>query len=156
MHKAAHPARCLVCKEARTRECSAILRSSILWQCLELCCLCCLMTRHRLCDRFTACEGRKPYLMVVPDNHTVPRNAGQCCGQILTVASTTTAAAQLAVSLYNPLRICRIYCHMLMVLDDEDFYNLQSTFTVSQQRGISTALNTLVFRTHCPATSGKL
>ena len=58
--------------------------------------------------------------------------------------------------MHDPLQTCRTYCHLLMVLDDEDFYNLQSTFTVSQQRGIATAFNTLVFRTHCPATSGQL
>eukprot|EP00891_Asterochloris_glomerata_P009406 jgi/Astpho2/9406/e_gw1.00145.21.1_t len=56
--------------------------------------------------------------------------------------------------MYRTLLTCRAYCHLLMVLDDEDFYALQSTFTVSNQRGIATALNTLVFRTHCPATPG--
>ena len=58
--------------------------------------------------------------------------------------------------MYRTLLTCRAYCHLLMVLDDEDFYALQSMFTVSNQRGIATALNTLVFRTHCPATPGEV
>ena len=50
--------------------------------------------------------------------------------------------------------ICRIYAHALLVLDDADFHERQDVFTLSQQRGIATALNALVFRTHFPGTPG--
>ncbi|KAK9815844.1 hypothetical protein WJX72_010650 [[Myrmecia] bisecta] len=53
--------------------------------------------------------------------------------------------------------LCRVYAQSLLVLDDDDFYERQDTFTLAQQRGIATSLNTLVFRMHCPATrDGKL
>ncbi|KAL0028291.1 hypothetical protein WJX79_007793 [Trebouxia sp. C0005] len=51
---------------------------------------------------------------------------------------------------------CRVYAHALLVLDDTDFYERQDTFTLSQQRGIATALNALVFRTYCPTVPGVL
>lgn len=51
--------------------------------------------------------------------------------------------------------LCRLYAHTLLVLDDNDFYERQDMFTLAQQRGIATALNALVFRTYCPATSGE-
>lgn len=44
----------------------------------------------------------------------------------------------------------RVYAHTSLVMDDDEFYKLQHTFTLAQQRAIATALNTLVFRTHCP------
>eukprot|EP00884_Botryococcus_braunii_P011773 jgi/Botrbrau1/20597/Bobra.113_1s0023.1 len=46
----------------------------------------------------------------------------------------------------------RVYAHLLLVLDDEDFYQRQDMFTLAQQRAIATAFNTLVFRTHRPAS----
>ncbi|KAL3160392.1 hypothetical protein ABBQ32_010717 [Trebouxia sp. C0010 RCD-2024] len=49
---------------------------------------------------------------------------------------------------------CRLYAHTLLVLDDNDFYERQDMFTLAQQRGVATALNALVFRTYCPASSG--
>ena len=42
------------------------------------------------------------------------------------------------------------------MLDDHDFYERQDIFTLAQQRGIATALNALVFRTYCPASSGEI
>lgn len=51
--------------------------------------------------------------------------------------------------------LCRLYAHTLLVLDDNDFYERQDMFTLAQQRGIATALNALVFRTYCPASSGE-
>ena len=51
--------------------------------------------------------------------------------------------------------LCRLYAHTLLVLDDNDFYERHHMFTLAQQRGIATALNALVFRTYCPASSGK-
>ena len=51
--------------------------------------------------------------------------------------------------------VCRVYAHTLLVLDDNDFYERQDTFSLAQQRGIATALNALVFRTYCPLSSGK-
>ncbi|KAK9903317.1 hypothetical protein WJX75_002686 [Coccomyxa subellipsoidea] len=50
---------------------------------------------------------------------------------------------------------CRVYAQALLVLDDDDFYQLQSVFNLGQQRGIATSLNTLVYSTHCPATVAK-
>jgi len=50
---------------------------------------------------------------------------------------------------------CRVYAYALLVLDDTDFHERQDTFTLSQQRGIATALNALVFRTYCPTVSGQ-
>jgi hypothetical protein len=47
----------------------------------------------------------------------------------------------------------RVYAHLLLVLDDEDFYERQDIFTLGQQRAVATALNTLVFRRHCPDLS---
>ena len=52
--------------------------------------------------------------------------------------------------------MCRLYAHTLLVLDDDDFYERQDMFTLAQQRGIATALNALVFRTYCPASSGEI
>ena len=52
--------------------------------------------------------------------------------------------------------VCRrVYAQALLVLDDDDFYQLQSVFNLGQQRGIATSLNTLVYSTHCPATVAK-
>ncbi len=50
---------------------------------------------------------------------------------------------------------CRVYSQALLVLDDDDFYTLQSMFNLGQQRGIATSLNTLVYSTHCPAAVAK-
>lgn len=49
---------------------------------------------------------------------------------------------------------CRVYAHALLVIDDNDFYQKQSMFTLAQQRAIATSLNALVFRTHYPVTPG--
>lgn len=40
--------------------------------------------------------------------------------------------------------------HFLLIVDDDDFYTRQQPFNLAQQRAIATALNTLIFRTHCP------
>lgn len=48
-----------------------------------------------------------------------------------------------------------MYSQALLVLDDDDFYTLQSVFNLGQQRGIATSLNTLVYSTHCPAAAAK-
>ncbi|GAB4814415.1 hypothetical protein N2152v2_001461 [Parachlorella kessleri] len=47
---------------------------------------------------------------------------------------------------------CRVYNHYLMVTDDYDFHEKQPLFTLGQQRAISATLNTLLFRTHLPAS----
>ena len=44
----------------------------------------------------------------------------------------------------------RVYLLYLLVVDDDDFHKRQQLFNLGQQRAIATALNTLVFRTHCP------
>ncbi|CAK9258356.1 unnamed protein product [Sphagnum jensenii] len=43
------------------------------------------------------------------------------------------------------LVFCAAYAHLLMVLDDEEFYELQVPFTLGQQRVISAMLNTMVY-----------
>ncbi|KAL4428287.1 hypothetical protein ABPG75_002376 [Micractinium tetrahymenae] len=57
------------------------------------------------------------------------------------------AAAQLGL-------FCRVYCHHLQVVDDWEFHERQQTFSLGQQRAIAAALNTLIFRTQLPDTSG--
>ncbi len=37
------------------------------------------------------------------------------------------------------------------MLDDEDFHERQDMLSLGQHRAIATALNSLVFHTHCPA-----
>ena len=51
---------------------------------------------------------------------------------------------------YHCCVACRVYAQALLVLDDDDFYRAQTVFTLGQQRAVATALNTLVYRTHCP------
>ena len=51
--------------------------------------------------------------------------------------------------------VIRVYSQALLVLDDDDFYELQTVFNLGQQRAIATSLNTLVFSTHCPAKAAK-
>lgn len=51
---------------------------------------------------------------------------------------------------------CRVYAHVLLILDDNDFYHTQSVFLLPQQRAFATSFNALVFRTYCPAPGGKL
>lgn len=41
-----------------------------------------------------------------------------------------------------------------MIIDDNDFYQKQSVFSLTQQRAVATSLNALVFRTYCPSTAG--
>ena len=50
----------------------------------------------------------------------------------------------------------RVYAHALLVLDDHDFHERQAVFSLGQQRAIATALNSLVFRTHCRAPGAAL
>ncbi|KAH6558476.1 hypothetical protein KP509_1Z062300 [Ceratopteris richardii] len=40
---------------------------------------------------------------------------------------------------------CASYCHLLMILDDDEFYEKQVPFTLKQQRIIAASLNTLVY-----------
>ena len=47
-----------------------------------------------------------------------------------------------------------MYAHALLVWDDQDFHKRQAVFSLGQQRAIATALNSLVFRTHCRAAGG--
>ena len=46
---------------------------------------------------------------------------------------------------------CRVHAQALLVLDDEDFHERQDMLSLGQHRAIATALNSLVFHTHCPA-----
>ena len=43
---------------------------------------------------------------------------------------------------------CLAYAHLLLVLDDDEFYSAQKPFSLSEQRGIAVAVNTIVVRTH--------
>lgn len=43
------------------------------------------------------------------------------------------------------LLFCATYAHLLMVLDDEEFYEKQVPFTLEQQRTIAAMLNTMVY-----------
>ena len=45
----------------------------------------------------------------------------------------------------------RVHAQALLVLDDEDFHTRQDMLSLGQHRAIATALNSLVFHTHCPA-----
>ena len=45
----------------------------------------------------------------------------------------------------------RVYAHLLLVIDDAEFHDGSGVLNLGQQRAIATAVNTLVFRTHCPA-----
>ena len=45
----------------------------------------------------------------------------------------------------------RVHAQALLVLDDEDFHQRQDMLSLGQHRAIATALNSLVFHTHCPA-----
>ena len=40
------------------------------------------------------------------------------------------------------------YAHLLLVLDDDEFFVAQRPFTLGEQRGIAACVNTLVVRTH--------
>ena len=40
------------------------------------------------------------------------------------------------------------YAHLLLVLDDDEFFDAQRPFTLGEQRGIAACVNTLVVRTH--------
>jgi len=42
------------------------------------------------------------------------------------------------------------YAHLLLVLDDDEFFIAQRPFTLGEQRGIAACVNTLVVRTHLP------
>ena len=44
-----------------------------------------------------------------------------------------------------------MHAQALLVLDDEDFHARQDMLSLGQHRAIATALNSLVFHTHCPA-----
>ena len=48
---------------------------------------------------------------------------------------------------------CRVYAHLLLVMDDSEFHGADGILNPGQQRAVATAFNTLVFRTHCPARS---
>lgn len=50
---------------------------------------------------------------------------------------------------------CRVYSHLLLVMDDAEFHGAGGILDLGQQRAIATAFNTLVFRTHCPAQIAK-
>lgn len=46
------------------------------------------------------------------------------------------------------------YAHLLLVLDDAEFFDAQKPFTLGEQRGIAVAVNTLVVRSHLSRGSG--
>ena len=48
---------------------------------------------------------------------------------------------------------CRVYSHLLLVMDDAEFHGADGILNPGQQRAVATTFNTLVFRTHCPAHS---
>ncbi len=45
----------------------------------------------------------------------------------------------------------RVHAQALLVLDDQEFHERQDMLSLGQHRAIATALNSLVFHTHCPA-----
>lgn len=47
--------------------------------------------------------------------------------------------------------LCRVHAQALLVLDDQDFHERQEMLSLARHRAIATALNSLVFHTHCPA-----
>ncbi|GAX84732.1 hypothetical protein CEUSTIGMA_g12154.t1 [Chlamydomonas eustigma] len=50
---------------------------------------------------------------------------------------------------------CRLYHHLLLVLDDEEMYKEQKPLTLNQSRAVATSLNSLVFYTYLPKTLGE-
>lgn len=50
---------------------------------------------------------------------------------------------------------CRTYNHLLLVLDDDDFFDRQEPFTIPQLQAITAALNTLVYRSIIRAEAPK-
>ena len=44
-----------------------------------------------------------------------------------------------------------MHAQALLVLDDQDFHERQEMLSLARHRAIATALNSLVFHTHCPA-----
>eukprot|EP00887_Chlorella_sp_A99_P004884 scaffold4.g4884.t1 len=68
------------------------------------------------------------------------------------VASLRGGIAALPSHLAERLGLfCKVYCHSLMVCDDEEFHERQPLFSLAQQRAVAAAVNTLVFRTQLPA-----
>ena len=53
-------------------------------------------------------------------------------------------------------RACRVYNHLLLVLDDGEFYEGHSPFTLAQVRAIVTSLNRCAASTHWTYTSTAL
>ena len=79
------------------------------------------------------------------------------CSCIATLCYSVTASMLKFAMIKRCSLLCvlyRVYAHALLVLDDADFHDRQDVFTLSQQRGIATALNALVFRTYFPNTAG--
>ena len=50
--------------------------------------------------------------------------------------------------------LTQVYAHLLLVLDDEDFYERQTPFTLPQQRAIAAVLNTLLYHSLVSRTEG--
>ena len=53
---------------------------------------------------------------------------------------------------FQLILLCRVHAQALLVLDDQDFHERQEMLSLACHRAIATALNSLVFHTHCPAT----
>jgi hypothetical protein len=51
------------------------------------------------------------------------------------------------------LLLAAVYAHLLLVLDDDDFYTHQTPFTLSQQRAIAATLNSLLYHSLTTASA---
>jgi len=51
------------------------------------------------------------------------------------------------------LLMAAVYAHLLLVLDDDDFYTRQTPFTLSQQRAIAATLNSLLYHSLTTASA---
>ena len=70
---------------------------------------------------------------------------------VLHCATALTSAWYCGPGMTGATLCCRVHAQTLLVLDDEDFHERQDMLSLGQHRAIATALNSMVFHTHCPA-----
>ncbi|CAI7802439.1 unnamed protein product [Closterium sp. NIES-54] len=76
------------------------------------------------------------------------REGGEGGGERWDVESMRKGVAGVAADVAVVMTVfCRAYAHLLLVLDDEEFYQRQIPFSLSEQRVIAATLNTLVYNT---------
>ncbi|CAL4918416.1 unnamed protein product [Urochloa decumbens] len=82
----------------------------------------------------------------IPDSILIPQQSNDDASTLWDIEAMRHASEGIGKDLICMMYLfCAIYGHLLLVLDDIEFYEKQVPFTLEQQRKIASALNTFVY-----------